>query len=246
MKTLLLDIETAPNVAYVWGLFKQDIPLARLVNSGYVLCFAAKWLGEDDIIFHSTEDNGQVKMLEAIHKLLSEADAVIHYNGARFDIPTLNKEFVQKGMLPPASYKQIDLLKIVRKEFRFPSAKLDYVAKALKVGAKVKHAGFELWIDCMNNDPLAWDQMEAYNVNDVVILEKVYNKLLPWIRNHPNVGLYKDFGNACPNCGGLHLERRGFSYTALGKFQRFQCQDCGSWSKSRKNLAEKDLLGGDR
>lgn len=245
MKILLLDIETAPNVAYVWGLFKENIPLARLVDSGYVLCWSAKWIGSNEILFDSINRSGEVKMLKGIHDLLSEADAVIHYNGSRFDIPTLNKEFLLYGLLPPATYKQIDLLRTVRKEFRFVSSKLDYVAQALNVGAKVKHAGFQMWIDCMNNDAEAWKQMEEYNIGDVLVLEKVYYKLLPWIKNHPNVGLHNDIGEICPNCGGIHLERRGFSFTSLGKFQRFLCRTCGTWSKSRKNLAVKDILAQD-
>jgi DNA polymerase III epsilon subunit-like protein len=90
--------------------------------------------------------NGKKTMLKKIHSLLDECDAVIHYNGTRFDIPTLNKEFLEAGMPPPSPYHQIDLLKTSRKEFRFPSNKLDYVARALGLGQKTKHEGFELWI----------------------------------------------------------------------------------------------------
>ena len=70
-------------------------------------------------------------MLEGIHKLLDEADAVIHYNGKRFDIPSLNKEFLLNGMFPPAPFKEIDLLTVARGRFRFVSNKLDYVAQQL-------------------------------------------------------------------------------------------------------------------
>ena len=43
MKTLTLDIETAPQVAHVWGLWQQNVGLPQLLESGYVMCFAAKW-----------------------------------------------------------------------------------------------------------------------------------------------------------------------------------------------------------
>lgn len=238
----MLDIETAPNVAYVWGLFKENIPLARLIDSGYVLSYAAKFLGDKDIVFDSLHKSGKKKFLRNAHALLEEADVVIHYNGKRFDIPTMNKEFVLEGMLPPATYKQIDLLQVARRQFRFPSNKLDYVAKALGVGEKVKHAGFDLWIRCMNNEEAAWKEMEEYNVHDVVILEKVYMKLLPWIPNHPNYGLYDNVADVCPNCGGVHLERRGFAYTNAGQYQRFQCKTCGTWSRSKQTVAVKGLL----
>ena len=243
MKILLLDIETAPNIAYVWGLFKQNIAPGQLVESGYVLSWSAKWLNKDEIIYSDCRDK---KMLSTIHSLLSEADAVIHYHGSKFDIPTLNKEFLKKGINPPATYKQIDLLKIVRKEFKFPSNKLDYVAQALKVGQKVRHPGFEMWIGCMNNNEDSWNTMQEYNKGDVVILEKVYYKLLPWIKNHPNIGLHNQIEDVCPNCGGSHLEKRGFSFTNLGKFQRFMCKTCGTWSRSKKSLTLKNILVQDR
>jgi DNA polymerase elongation subunit (family B)/predicted RNA-binding Zn-ribbon protein involved in translation (DUF1610 family) len=237
MKILLLDIETAPNTAYVWGLFKENIPLQRIIDSGYVMCWAAKWLGEEEMFFGSIHHSRPKTMLKAIHRLLEEADAVVHYNGTRFDIPTLNKEFLLHGMNPPSTYKQVDLLNTARQRFRFTSNKLDYVAKALGVGKKTDHAGFQLWVDCMAGDPAAWGEMEEYNKNDVVLLEEVYYKFLPWIKGHPNTGLYEGAeDNTCPNCGGTHLVKRGFSFTVTNKYQRYQCRDCGTWSRSRKNI----------
>lgn len=76
-------------------------------------------------------------MLKQIHALLNEADAVVHYNGAKFDIPTLNKEFILHGLPPPAPYKQIDLLRTARSQFKFPSNKLDYIAQALDLGKRL-------------------------------------------------------------------------------------------------------------
>lgn len=233
MKLLLLDIETAPNLVHVWGLFKQNVAISQIMDSSYVMCWSAKWLGEEDIFFDSVRKSGAKRMLKRIHKLLEEADAVIHYNGSRFDIPTLNKEFLLYGLNPPASYQQIDLLKTARKQFRFPSNKLDYVAQSLKLGKKTKHSGHDLWVRCLAGEQLAWDQMEEYNKNDVTLLESVYYKLLPWITNHPNTALI-DGHAGCPNCGAhSSLKKRGFSYTGAGKYQRYQCNVCGSWHKDR-------------
>ncbi len=232
MRILLLDIESAPNTAYVWGLFKQNISISQIVDSSSVLCWAAKWYGGDHVMFSSIL-NGKKTMLKKIHSLLDECDAVIHYNGTRFDIPTLNKEFLEAEMSPPAPYHQIDLLKTARKEFRFPSNKLDYVARALGLGQKTKHEGFELWIKCMNRDKEAWAVMALYNKQDVILLEKVYERFLPWIRTHPNVSICNDY-TGCTRCGSYHLQRRGYSTTATGKYQRYQCQDCGGWQQQRR------------
>ncbi len=236
MKLLMLDIETSPNTAHIWGLRDQYISPEHLLESSYVLCWAAKWHGKKDIMFSSVHNTQPKYMLRKIHDLISEADAVVHYNGTRFDIPVLNKEFLLQHLAPPAPYKQIDLLRVVRKEFRFPSNKLDYIAQRLGLGKKTAHEGYQLWVKCMNKDPVAWKVMEKYNKQDVVLLEKVYDRLLPWIKSHPNHNLYG--GDGCPNCGSHRLQKRGFSYTTTGTFQRFQCTNCGSWSKSTKAIKE--------
>lgn len=241
MRTLLIDLETFPHLAAVWGMFKENIPLDRLIESGYTACWSAKWLGEDDIYFDSVHRNDASQMVRNAHDLLDEADAVIHYNGRKFDIPTLNKEFLNYGLAPPSPYKQIDLLETARKQFRFASNKLDYVAQFLGVGQKTKHRGYDLWKGCMDGDEECWKEMEEYNCQDVVLLEKLYHRLLPWIARHPNVGLYnleKD-QLGCVNCGSHKLQRRGYAHTQVGIYPRYQCTDCGTWNRGR--LLEKQF-----
>lgn len=214
----------------------------QIIKPGYILSYSAKWYGGDEVMFNSIKRSNTRTMLKAVHDLLTEADAVVHYNGKKFDIPTLNREFLLYDMLPPAGYKQIDLLPIVRRQFKFPHNKLDYVAQALGCGGKVKHAGFEMWLGCMAGDEESWAKLQEYNIEDVLITERVYVKLLPWIPNHPNVGLYNNLADVCPNCGGKHLQRRGYSFTSVGKYQRYQCNDCGSWSRGKKTVANKDIV----
>lgn len=236
MKLLLLDIETAPNLVHVWGLWQQNVAINQIQAAGYVMCWAAKWYGDKEVMFDSVHQSKPKAMLKRIHALIGEADVVVHYNGSSFDMPTLNKEFITQGMLPPAPYKQVDLCSVAKKEFRFPSNKLEYIARSLGLGEKTKHEGHELWVKCMNNDDAAWKRMEAYNRNDVVLLESVYTKMLPWIKNHPHRGVYDEPGlPVCTNCGSEDLQRRGYSRTASGKYARFQCQSCGTWLRGTTN-----------
>jgi uncharacterized protein YprB with RNaseH-like and TPR domain len=123
MKILLLDIETAPNLGYIWKMFKENIPLDRLIESGYILCWSAKWLGEKEVFFESLQGKSSKAMLRPLYKMLNEADAVIHYYGKKFDIPTINNEIVDAGWAPPSPYKQIDLYDTVAQQFKFPSNK---------------------------------------------------------------------------------------------------------------------------
>ncbi len=236
MKQLILDIETAPNTVYTWGLFKQNIAINQIVKPSYLLCWAAKWYSKPKIHFRSVYHHGKEKMLEDIHALLEKADAVIHFNGERFDIPILNQEFALMGLARPSSFTHIDLLRVVRQQFRLPSNKLAFVAEHFGVGTKPPATVFELWEDCMAGKPKAWAQMKKYNINDILLTEGVYERLLPWITQHPNYGLESDVP-VCVNCGSGRLEKRGMARTKTMEYQRYQCRDCGSWSRDR--LAEK-------
>lgn len=231
MKILLLDIETSPNLATVWGLFKQNIAINQLIESSHTLCWAARWYGEEVTYFDSVHRSTRKQMIKRIHKMLEEADAVVHYNGTKFDIPTLNKEFLLHGLRPPAPYKQVDLLKTARNQFRFPSNKMDYVAQQLKIGKKAPHIGHQLWLDCMNGSDEAWKVMEEYNVQDIELLEALYDKLRPWIKGHINHSAFTG-EHVCPNCGSHKLQKRGQSMTRSLMYQRYQCKDCGTWSRS--------------
>ena len=244
MRILLLDIETAPHRVYAWGLFDQNISISQIVEPGYTLCYAAKWLDKRGVMFDSVQQSKPKEMAVSIHALLSQADAVIHFNGERFDIPTLNKEFILHGLTPPEPYKQIDLLRTCRRQFKFASNKLDYVSQVLGEGAKIQHKGMELWRACMDQRhkdyKSAWRTMERYNKGDVLLTEKLYKRLLPWIPNHPNHALYNnENGVKCPKCNSQNLTARGYQRSMVARYKRFQCNDCGGWAKER--LADKDV-----
>lgn len=212
-----------------------------MVKPGYTLCFAAKWLGEDDVTFRSIYHDTRKKMLKSAYSLIEDADSVVTFNGRKFDIPTLNKEFVKEGMGPPAPHRDIDLYVTAKKKFRFASNKLDFVSQFLGLDAKVEHKGMELWTGCMNRDEECWDLMRAYNVNDVTMMEPLYYRLLPWIHGHPNVALHEMTTEpACPTCGSHNLQRRGYYYTNTMRYARIKCNDCGRWSRERTNDLHKD------
>jgi uncharacterized protein YprB with RNaseH-like and TPR domain len=206
------------------------------VQSSHILCWSAKWHGERVMQFDSIHKSKPKAMLGRIHKLLDEADAVVHYNGIKFDIPVLNKEFIKAGFGPPAPYKQIDLLRVCKFAFRFESNKLDYVSAALGIGQKVRHEGFELWIKCMDGDEAAWKRMERYNRKDVTLLETLYDRLMPWIDKHPAHGAFDDI-TCCPKCGSEKFQQRGWAVTQVMKYRRYQCSDCGGWFRGNKSVS---------
>lgn len=231
-KILFLDIETAPNEAFVWGLWDQNIAPSQVKATSYILCWSAKWEGrQSPLKYESVQYRTRKAMLGDIHKLLTEADIVVHYNGCKFDIPVLNKEFVKHGFTPPAPYKQVDMLKVCREMFRFESNKLASVVKSLGIGHKLETHGFELWTDCMDNKKSAWKIMGRYNRRDVTILEGTYHRLLPWITKHP---VRHGTGLRCPKCGSTHTYARGLYRSRTAIFQRYRCEKCAGWFRTSK------------
>lgn len=232
MKILTLDIETAPAIVYSFGLHNQNHSIDQIIQSPYMLCFAAKWHGEDEVMFF--KGGGMVR--EA-HRLLDEADVVVHFNGNSFDVPHLNREMWLLGLPPYSPFQPIDLLKVFRKQFRFISNKLDHLVQEAGLGAKLSHSGFKMWPQVMNGDPEAWKLFEEYNKTDVILTEALYDRTLPWIPNHPNVLLYEENPGqlSCPTCGG-RIHRRGERQLATGIYERYQCTECFAWSRKVKRL----------
>lgn len=225
-KILTLDIETRPAKAYVWGLFDQNIGLSQLIEPSAPICFAAKFLGEKTVHFHSDWDDGHTEMIKKAHELISSADAVVGYNSDAFDLRKLRGEFILAGLNPPPPTTSIDLLKHVRK-LGFQSNKLAFIGPMVGIGKKIETEGFSLWTAVIDGNPAAQKRMEKYCIGDVTLTEKLYTFLRSYIPNHPHLG---ESNGECGACGGNDLQKRGFYRTKSFKTQRLQCQDCGSWS----------------
>lgn len=242
-RILILDIETSPNLAHVWGLFKQTVSLSQLRESTRMIAFAAKWLGEPESEFWSVHHDGHRAMVERAHALLDEADVLVTYNGVGFDLKHLRREFLLEGMAPPAPWKDVDLLNVVKGQFRFVSNKLDHVATELGLGSKVSHSGHDLWVRCMAGDPEAWETMKVYNLQDVALTEAVYVRLLPWVKGHPHFALYTDEeGDVCGRCGSRDLEPvDDTAKTGVSGFPLFVCGGCGSYSRGGRRVRGVDV-----
>ena len=237
-KVLFFDIETAPNLGYVWGKFEQNV--IEYTQEWYMLAWSAKWQNGKHVSRCLADYEGYVPNTEndkdlvtELWKLFDEADVIIGHNGDKFDIKRTNTRFIEHGMTPPEPYKTVDTLKAARRHFSFNSNKLDDLGRRLGVGRKLKHSGFALWTGCMSGDEKSWNLMKKYNRQDVLLLERVYDKLLPWIAGHPNIAVLSGVENGCRNCGSRNLQKQGFAITATGKSQRYKCKDCAAWSSGK-------------
>lgn len=243
-KILTIDIETSPSLAYVWKIWDENIGINQLVDVTETLCFSAKWYGQKKTMFFSSYEHGPETMVKEAYELIDQADIIIHWNGKRFDMPHLSREFLLAQMTPPSPVQQIDLMQVVRQRFKFTSNKLDFVAQQLGVGSKIhKGVDFTLWKGCMDGDPEAWKTMEKYNRQDVVITEKVFDKIKPWLGGLMNVGLFTGDSFACNICGSESLQRRGFKYKKKTIVQQYACMDCGAWATDDRALAKTTTSG---
>lgn len=243
-----MDIENTPNTAYIWGLF-QEVTSADFIDCPWVmLCWGAKWLGEKEVMssalidfpkeYKKNPENDKL-VLQKLWKLLDEADIVIGHNMKGFDTRKANARFIMNGMKPPSPYKIVDTLLVARQHFFFTSNKLGDLGKYLGLGSKIDTGGFQLWKACMEGNKQAWKKMVNYCKQDILLTEKVYYKLRPYMQAHPNIGVYADDDQLrCPKCASQKLVKEGYVYTNVGKYQRYSCKGCGGWSKGRTNLRE--------
>jgi len=239
MNILFFDLESAPSTAHIWELYKEVTSMEMVESDWYVLCFGAKWLGEKEVIssalpdhkLYRTEKDNDREVMKDLWKLLDKADIVIAHNAIAFDVRKANARFIYHGMTPPSPYKIVDTLKVARRYFSFMSNRLGDLGKFLGVGTKIDTGGFRLWRGCLSGDKKSWGLMVKYCRQDVLLLERVYLRLRPYIKVHPSRALQKEY--ACPKCGSADVHLRGTAKAVGGIDQRFCCQKCGGWGHIR-------------
>ena len=251
-RTLIVDIENSPVLADVWALFKQNVGITQIQRDWMMLSWAAKWRGDEyvysDALPHyaaqyKKDPEDDYYILASLSELLDEADIVIGHNSNAFDLPKIRARMVMLGIEPFSPVQEVDTLKIAKAQFKFTSNKLAFIAQALGLGGKLDAGGHLLWVDCIKGNTKAWELMEEYNRQDVILTEQVYEKLAPWSKSHPNFGLYCDDDKPrCTVCGSTNLRRKGFAYTTVGKYQRYRCNVCGKHMRSRKQAEKRNNL----
>lgn len=233
-KVLFFDIENSPKLIWAWDLYETNS--LKVEEQSKLISFSYKWQGDKHVKVHSLRNNTPKGLLNRLHELLNEADIVVGHNSKQFDTKMVNGFFIHNGLLPTRPYRQIDTLQIAKSRFRFASNHLNDLGEYLGCGKKVKTGGIDLWFKCMAGDKKAWRLMEEYNKQDTVLLEAVYNKLMPWAENQPNTyhGLF------CPKCGG-EVQFRGpyENHHFIGK--RYRCNKCFSWGISNKRYKLNNL-----
>lgn len=228
-KILIYDIETAPNLAYVWGKYEQNVIDFKEQRS--LLSFSYTY-ADSDTIHHKNRAGypDDAHLVQTLADLLQDADITVAHNGDQFDRKVLKTRMLYHGMSPLKPNCSVDTKKAAKLYFSFNGNSLDDLCQYLGIGSKLKNMPFSVWLGCMADKRSSWSIMKKYNNHDVYLLKKVYERLLPWIENHPTLLAPGDKG-LCSNCGSDKLHNRGVFRAAKYTYQRHQCQDCGKWGK---------------
>lgn len=254
---LVYDIETAPAMVYTWDAFDTNIIATE--RDWSVLMFSYKWLNQGAkahpvAIWHNPK---YVKgwlddqwAMERLHALFDAADVIIAHNGDRFDRRKANARFLFHGMEPPSPYQQVDTLKVARREFANYKNSLDELGRVYLDERKAPSGTFEtLWKPCMIGDEKAQRRMVTYANRDVVLLEKWYNKVLPWMGmpgkpGAPNLGHWSKGDLVCPKCGNSHVQINRWDKlhrTSASEFPTVKCiGGCGGYSRLRNRISQRN------
>lgn len=240
-RVLILDLETAPAEAYVWGLRDVNIGIEQVKHDQYVLMWAAKWLGDSEVLHDSLLDHPSAfradrrfdrQIALSLRKVMDQADIIVTQNGDGFDLKWANQLFLKHDIARPSKFYSVDLLKESRKSYYSISHRLDFRGRQLAIGSKMPHEGFRLWLSCMAGNKAAFRRMIDYCKQDVKLTEAYYLKLRPRMKSHPNVNMFEKAEPftgrlKCPACSSPKITKRGFNYYSAGRRQRYVCGDCG-------------------
>lgn len=217
-----------------------DIEATALNASfGHCLCCGFKYLNHGKAWVVSVNDVPEPKkyeepdapLMRRLHTILTdEADVIVSFYGKGYDRPFLNTRMLLAGLppLPPLSSEHIDLFYTCRSNLRLHSNRLQAVSETLGCPINKTPVRADTWRKAQRGDPAALAYVIAHCRRDVLILEWVYNKMKPFVRQHPWVGLK---GVSCRVCGSTKFQRRGFNVTTGAQpKQRIQCRTCGHWA----------------
>lgn len=244
-RILLFDIETSPLNVLAWGIWEQNINIEAILQDWHIMSWSAKWLFDENEMFDvltpkEAKEHNDKRICDSIWKLLDQADITVAHNGDKFDHKKLNTRFLYHGFKPLSHYKSIDTLIVAKNNFSFTSNRLDYITSFLGIPTKTK-TDFDLWKRAYFGEEKALKELAEYNKNDTFVLEELFVKLRPFIKNFPNLNLYNDDNTSvCRNCGSDDISWGGYYYTNVSRYKGWRCNNCGAIGRSRFSDLKKE------
>lgn len=227
IRRLFLDIETSPDVVMTWRIgFKININHDSILKERAIICACWSWDGEDKVHYaHWDKEQDDKIILVPLLEAIAEADEIVYHNGERFDMPWVKTRCLFHKLPTLPTHKGVDTLQWARRKFYFNSNKLDYIARFLGIGSKLK-TGFGLWrAIVLDHDDKALKEMVIYCQNDVVLLKKVWARLAQVMPHKTHAGVLAGGEKWCsPFTGTKRVNVSKTRATAAGGLQ-YQMKD---------------------
>jgi hypothetical protein len=237
-RVLFFDLETSPAIANVWRAKTEYVPMDMMLAEPFIINWGAKWGHQTRVISglvtpEEARARDDSRIVADLADIIRQADAVVAHNGSRFDLPVFNGRLIKYGLEPLGPVRMIDTLTLSRNAFGLVYHKLDYLGEYLGLGRKIK-TDIDLWKGCVAGDQAALNQMKRYNRQDVLLLEKVFEAMKPYVKYLPRLfDAAREEERVCPFCGSEDLMARGFYRTQASTFAKLQCNKCARYSRYR-------------
>ena len=254
VKALTIDIERLPGQVSVqhrgftidgpvWDLNALKHVIGRRIHADDVIewprtiCAAARWYGEEDVMFAAEwEVGGYDAFMRQVWSWVDEADILIGHNMAAFDSKHLMSGWAEMGLPAPSPFKVIDTLKIARGSLNMESNTLDSLAKRLGVESKSDKYDVRVAQAAVAGDKDAQARIEDYNRGDIVASEALFDRLRPYARNIPHLGMWTDDELACPSCGHTMTVTGKTVHANVQRYEHLTCPNCGSHARGTTRL----------
>lgn len=224
----------------------------------WMICWAAQWSDSKKIIGASVLDDNKsfikdptddYHVIRKLYELIKDADVIVGHNMAKFDWKKFMARVTFHKMLPIDPPKIIDTMLMAKAIGSYDSYSLNFLCRYHGLPNKAPNRGNDLWNDVaifalqkdLKNLRKCITEMVVYCAHDVTAVKALYEFLLPYApqRFRINQNLFHADGvDGCPCCKGDKLQHRGYRMTITGKYERFQCMDCGSWSQGKRSVKQ--------
>lgn len=219
-----------------------DIEASNLsADFGIVLCVGFSEIGSKkvdvlNILDYSDGDliRAEKRLLKDVSKRILDADVWLTHFGNYYDLPFINTRLLYHNLpVLPANFSHIDTWKISRNRLKLRNNRLITISEFLGTDEEKNSIKPEQWLRALGGHAPSMRYIVEHCRRDVDVLKEVYGRIRPLVLDHPNRGLVDGRGG-CGICGAHKLQKRGFHITRTRKYQRFQCGNCGGWSKGLK------------
>lgn len=242
-KIMFWDIETCPNLVLDFQCGNnKTVTHNQILEERKVICVSYKYHGEDKVHHKSWKTSGKgvdavrddKELVRFIGELLRGCDVAVAHNGDNFDYKWIKGRILKHRLPPLTGVQTIDTYKLSKNNFNLNSQKLDYLSQFLFRKHKLK-TDFSLWKSVWLNHKKDLSYMIQYCDEDVRLLEKAFDAMLPYCERLPLSMAILDGGTReqCPVCGG-DGNKHGTRVSRVGKYQKYQCKSCAHvWADTR-------------